>query len=149
MKANIAKYKHAAQTAAIFAVIIFFGLIATVYPFLPPLFGFMMALLVATDKKYFIPILIFLLFFEAQHNLVIFSSWFFVYFYRRFVLSILNHLLVCRVCIISLTVVLSYLLYYFFNYVFYFILGEGFIGIDWSILLSYIAAEVVLAVLFI
>lgn len=142
-------YRSITETSIIFTSIILYGAISTMYPFLPPLFGFMVVLFVETGKKYFFWILAFFLFYEAEHNHIAFSSWIFLYLYFRFVLPVLKNFLACKVCIHVLNVVLSYLLFYALNYIFYFIVGDVFININWGLLGLYLLLESILVALFV
>lgn len=147
MQRNSTSYRSLSEVFFTFAALILYSALSTIYPYLPPLFGFMIALLVTTDKKYLFPVLIFLLFFEAEHNHIIFTSWIFAFLYIRFILPVLINILVCRRCIIFISVALAYILFYAQTYLISFILGDTFIEIDNVLLGTYIVAEMLLAML--
>lgn len=146
MQRNRFDYRTTLETWLIFIGLVIYGSIATLYPFLPPLFGFMVVLLIRSEHRFFIPALLYLLFFEAEHNHIIFSSWLFVFLYVRFLLPVILNIIVCRSCVAVITVIFSYLLFYALNYVLYFMVGDSFINIDWALLAIFIIIESVLAV---
>ncbi len=147
MQRDSTGYRSLSEVIFTFIALILYGAVATMYPYLPPLFGFMLALLVITQKRYLIPILIFLLFFETEHNHFIFSTWLFAFLYIRFILPMIMNIIDCKKCIIVITVIAGYLLFYGLNHLIYFILGDTFISIDMTLLIFYIVAETLLAVL--
>lgn len=123
--------------------------LSTVYPYLPPLFGFFMALLVAEGtKKHMLWVLAYFLFLEADRSYMIFSSWIFMVLFFKFLVPVLKDNIVCVRCINVLTVVLAYVGYYLFLEVGGFLMGVGFHSPDYLFVAYYILVELVLAVFF-
>jgi hypothetical protein len=122
--------------------------LSTVYYLLPPLFGVMTALLVAHRAERYLPlVLIYLLFFEADHGLFVFSSWIFLLLFFRFVLPVLEENLICRPCILALSVILSYLGYALFMSLIWVVFNLEGLDFNLWLLFYFIAIETMIAVL--
>lgn len=146
MQRNSADYQTLTGVILPFAGLFIYGSVVTMFPYLPPLFGFLIALMVATRSKYLVPVLIYFIIFESEHNLFIFSTWIFLYFFMKFILPILEENLACRKCILALCVILGYLVFYLMMFIFYFLLGQHFFNIDPFLLTLYIFLEIIIAV---
>ena len=122
--------------------------LSTVYYLLPPLLGLMTALLVVHRGERYLPvILIYLLFFEADHGLFVFSTWIFMFLFFRFLLPVIEENLICRPCILVLSVALGYVGYYLFMSLIWFVFGLEPLAWNFWLLFYFILIEAVLAVL--
>lgn len=123
--------------------------LATIYYLLPPLFGFLIALLVVNNASRFLPlVLIYFLFFEADHSFFVFSSWVYLFLFFRVLLPVMQDYIICKRCILVLSVVLGYVGYFLFVSGIYMLVGAT--PLDWSVylLLFYIVVESILVVFF-
>ncbi len=128
--------------------LVIYEALSTIYLLLPPLLGVMIALLVAHRAQRYLPlVLIYLLFFEADHGLFVFSTWIFVLLFFRFVLPVLEENLACRPCILVLSVALGYIGYYLFMSLIWLVFGLDGLDWNWWLLLYFIAIEMVIVVL--
>ncbi|MDQ1341051.1 MAG: hypothetical protein QG567_2209 [Campylobacterota bacterium] len=119
--------------------------LVAIYPYIPPLFGLMLAYLWQKEgeKDYFL-VFFALLFFEANHSLLIFSTWVFAWFLLKIVMPFARDNISCKKCLNVLVVVLAYLLFYLLLEVFDFMLGISSENYDYFILLYYILIESIL-----
>lgn len=122
--------------------------LGTIHFLLPPLLGFFTALLVINKAERYLPlVLAYLLFFEADHGFFLASSWIFLFLFFRFIVPILEDNLICRPCIIVLSVVLGYAGFYLFVTLIHFLLGLDPLVWDWLLLVYFIVVEALLAVM--
>ena len=129
--------------------LIVYGSLSTIYFFLPPLFGVFVALLVINKAERYLPLLLaYLLFFEADHGFFLLSSWIFIFLFFRFVVPVMEDNLICRPCIIVLSVALGYIGLFLFVSLIHFLLGLDPLAWNWLLLLYFIVVEAVLAVVF-
>lgn len=119
--------------------------LAAVYAYMPPLFGLMLAYLwqKGSEKDYFL-VFFALIFFEANHSLLIFSTWVFAWFLLKIVMPFAKDNISCKKCLSVLVVVLAYSLFYLFLEIFDFMLGISSENYDYFILLYYILIESIL-----
>lgn len=126
-------------------IIVIYESLVTVYPYFPPLFGLMMAYLWAKDdEKTFFLIFLALLFFEANHSLLIFSTWLFAWMFIKFIMPLAEENIVCRKCLHVFAASASYIGFYFFITIFNFLLGVNNEGFEYAIVFYYILMESIL-----
>jgi hypothetical protein len=90
------------------------GSITKLNPYLPPLFGFLLAgAMVIKNKEYVIGIFAYFLFFEADRGYFLFSTWLFFYIHIKFIMPLIASVIDCKKCLLVISVAIGYLLYYF------------------------------------
>ncbi|MDR3347024.1 MAG: hypothetical protein LBN32_00260 [Helicobacteraceae bacterium] len=126
--------------------LIIYESLGTVYYFLPPLFGFFAAVLALNKRsRHLLVVLIYLLFFEADHGFFIASSWLFLLLFFRFFVPLMEDNIISKTLIVIFSVAGCYIGYFIFVSLIYFIFGMP--AIEWNFLvLYYIAIETILAV---
>lgn len=90
-------------------------------------------------------VLIYLLFFEADRNYMIFSSWLFLWLFVSFLLPAINKTVDCKKCILLGGIALSYGLFFLYLRVLELFLHASFSPIAWLPVIIYIAIEALLA----
>ncbi|MGE4295086.1 MAG: hypothetical protein AB7E49_05235 [Campylobacterales bacterium] len=127
--------------------LIIYGSLSTIYFLLPPLFGLFTALLVINKAERYLPlVLAYFLFFEADHGFFLLSSWVFLFLFFRFVVPVMEDNLICRPCIIVLSVALGYAGLFLFLSLIHFLLGLDPLSWSWLLLFYFVAVEAMLAV---
>lgn len=122
--------------------------LGTIYYFLPPLFGFFTAVLVVNKRSRYLPlVLVYMLFYEADHRYLMFSSWMFLFVFFRFIVPLVEDYIISRGTIFFLTVLISYVGLYFFVSLIYFAFGVEALNFSW-LFIYYIFIETILALVF-
>lgn len=128
--------------------LVIYEALGTIYFLMPPLFGFMVALLVINKRKRYLPlVLLYLLFYEADHGFFICSSWFFLFIFFRFALPIIEDYIVSRSFTVFLTITACYIGYFLFVLLINFIFGLATPQWSW-LLMYYVLIESLLAWIF-
>ncbi len=87
--------------------------LSNLYPYMPPMFGLLItAAVVVQGRQFTIGLFAFLLFFEADHSYFLFSTWLYYYFHVNFLVPLISAFVDCKKCLLVLSVVTAYLLYY-------------------------------------
>ena len=140
---------HPVNHLPLLALLVGYEALSTLYPYLPPLFGFLMALLVAEGtRKHLFWVFAYFLFMEADRSYLIFSSWIFTVLFFKFVVPVMKDNIVCVRCINVLTVALAYVGYSLFLAFGAFLLGMEHHDPQYLFMAYYILVEIVLAVFF-
>jgi hypothetical protein len=122
--------------------------LGTIYYFLPPLFGFFTAVLVANKRTRYLPlILVYLLFYEADHRYLMFGSWIFLFLFFRFIVPLMEDYIISRGVVLFLTVLISYVGLYCFVSLIYFAFGVEALSFSW-LFVYYVFIETILALVF-
>lgn len=129
--------------------LVIYGSLSTIYFLLPPLFGLFTAMLVINKAERYLPlVLAYFLFFEADHGFFLLSSWIFLFLFFRFVVPVMEDNLICRPCIVVLSVALAYGGLFLFLSLIGFLLGLEPLSWSWLLLIFFVVIESVLAVVF-
>ena len=130
------------ETAFWFVLLIVYESLSTIYALLPPLFGLVMAYLYTRqDERTYFLVFAYLLFYEANHSHVIFSTWLFAWLFLKFIMPLVEENIVCKRCLHVLAIVISYLGYYLLTELFNFLLGIPDEGMSHLMLFYYILVE--------
>ena len=114
LQRNIAD-KNYIKLAPIAAVLFLYGSISTLNPYLPPLFGVLMATAYFVGRREFLFFAFgYLLIFEADRGYYLFSGFLFLIFYVYYFLPFVAAFLDCKRCMAVVAVLCSYPLYYLF-----------------------------------
>lgn len=128
------------------AVLLAYEALSTLNPYLPPLFGVLMAALYfVRQRELTIFALAFLLIFEADRGYYLFSSWLFMLIYVYYLLPFVAKFLDCSRCIAVLSVLLAYPLYFLFLSVIDAFLLQPSLSISFAPMLTYMFFETLLA----
>lgn len=135
------------DTRSLESVVWFVGLVvyeslSTLHAYLPPLFGLVLAYLYAKqDEKSFMFVFAYLLFYEADHSHIIFSTWLFAWLFLKFIMPLAEENIVCKRCLHVLGIVVAYFGFYLFTLVFNFLLGIQDESFEYLLLIYYIVVE--------
>lgn|GEM_PF-1236593 len=100
------------------------GALTKLFPYMPPLFGFLLAgAMVLKAREYTIGVLVYFLFFEADRGYFLFSTWLYFYFHTRYLMPLVASIVDCKKCLFVLSIVFGYMLYYLML----FLLGSTFL----------------------
>jgi len=149
---NLRRNRNDYQPLAVFGYFLLFiayEAMSTIYPYLPPLFGVMLTLLLLRpEEKVYFFVLPYLLFFEADHGYLIFSTWAFAFLFLRFIMPTIQEKIICVRCIHVIAVAIAYSGYYAFAALGDFIIHNGTLDVNYWMILFYIAIESILALIF-
>jgi hypothetical protein len=80
---------------------------------MPPMFGFLLASVVAVKgRDYVIFVFAYFLFYEADRGYFLFSTWLYYYIHTRYLIPLIASFMDCKKCLLVLSVGLGYLLYF-------------------------------------
>ena len=130
------------ETIAWFLLLIVYESLSTLYAYLPPLFGLVLAYLyVKNDEKTYFFVFAYLLFFEANHSHIIFSTWIFAWIFIKFIMPLAEENIVCKRCLHVLAIFVAYIGFYLFSLIFNFLLGIEGDNFEYLIFLYYVVVE--------
>ena len=133
---------RAVETIFWFLLLIVYESLSTLYVYLPPLFGLLLAYLYAKqDEKIYVFVFAYLLFYEANHSHIIFSTWLFAWLFLKFIMPLAEENIVCKRCLHVLGIVVAYFGFYLFTSVFNFLLGIQGDEYEYLLLIYYIVVE--------
>jgi len=99
---------------SIWLALFVWGAMTKLNPYLPPLFGFLLAgAMILKNREYVIGIFAYFLFFEADRGYFLFSTWLFFYLHINFIMPLISSVVDCKKCLLVVSVAVGYLLYYF------------------------------------
>ena len=130
------------ETVFWFGALIIYESLCTLYAYLPPMFGLVLAYLyVKDDEKTYFFVFAYLLFFEANHSHIIFSTWLYAWIFMKFIMPLAEENIVCKRCLHVLAIFVAYIGFYFFTQIFNFLLGIQGESFEYLIFLYYIVVE--------
>jgi hypothetical protein len=130
------------ETILWFLALVVYEAFSTLYAYLPPLFGLMLAYLYSrNDEKSYFVVFAFLLFFEANHSLIIFSTWIYAWIFLKFIMPVAEENIVCRRCLHVLAIVVAYVGFYLFIQLFNFLLGVPGEGYEYLMFVYFMIVE--------
>jgi len=139
---------HAIGAFGFLVFLVVYESLSTLYLFLPPLFGFLLAMLVKNRLGNFLfTVLIYFLFFEADRDYFIFSTWVYLLFFYRVLMPLIEDNLVCQKCILVMSVVVGYIGYFLFLNLVYFLVGADIYAMEYYLIGYYILIEAFLVLL--
>ncbi|MDR0665378.1 MAG: hypothetical protein LBF86_07670 [Helicobacteraceae bacterium] len=119
--------------------------LGTIYYLLPPLFGFWFAFVAhKKDQRYMWLAMCYILFYEADHGLIVASGCLFLYFFLKFVVPTIEDIIVSRFAIAAVSIASAYLVYYALVSLIYFLFGMEPLSFSW-LLVYYIFVELIIA----
>jgi hypothetical protein len=129
----------------ILAALAIYEALGTIYYLLPPLLGFWFAFVAAKkEPRYLWLAIAYLLFYEADHGLIVGSCCLFIYFFSKFAVSAIEDFIMNRVLVSFISTTIAYVGYNAFISLIYFLFGMDPVSFSW-LFLYYIACESILA----
>ena len=111
-------HKHFIEISLYVILFIFYSSLATIYPFLPPMFAVLFLLFIrALESEDLFSLLVVsfcLVIFEANNSYPLFSSIIYFYIVYKFILPKLEKSISCKACIKFFYVLIAYLGYFLF-----------------------------------
>jgi hypothetical protein len=145
MRRNSVDSRDIIRYGILLVALIFYEALSTIYYLMPPLFGFWFAVTALKKERHFVWLAVcYILFYEADHGLIIGSGCLFLYIYSRFALPAIEDLIISRAVITIVSIASAYLCYYALISLIYFIFGMNPVSFSW-LFLYYIALESILA----
>lgn len=122
-----------------------YGFISPLYFFLPPLLGiFYLRYYLYNEKHFLIFLIIYLLVFEANRLLPLFSTLFFGFLYYMYIMPFIEKKIICQGCIGIIGITTAYVGYFVAVESSIMILGLPSFFIEWPIIVLYIISEIVI-----
>lgn len=139
-------YQTLSKLVALFALLLVYEVLSTIYLFLPPLLGLAFLLFIYAVEEDRLDLLVFtlvyLLVFETDHEFVLFSTLFFFILSYHIVLSRLRQFIDNKKYLDYISIALAYLGFWVFSIIFNQIIWIDLPQFDWTIF-YYIAIECV------
>ena len=143
MQRSLAYKSHIAKFWLLIIFVAFENLNAINYT-VPPLFGlsFLLFFYAAQNQRYdmFVPLLIYLLLFEADKGFILFSSIVFFLLIYKFVVYRIRIFIHCEYCLEVIYIALAYIGFWLFSFVLHQVFWLDFIVFDWH-MIYYIVIE--------
>lgn len=116
---RIFSYQKAVSTVLIFALIVGYVSLTDIHPYLPPFFGLAFLFFLAMEERHnkflYIPLMIYLLFFETGKGFLPLSGIIFFLLSATFIVPRLQMAINCQRCLSVLYILYAYLGFYLFS----------------------------------
>ncbi len=130
-------YQDIGKLVALFALLLFYEVLSSIYLYLPPLLGLAFLLFVYAIEhdrlEYLVFTLAYLLVFETDREFLLFSTLFFFTIAYRIGLLKLRQIVSCDKCLDYMSIALAYLGFWFFSIILNQIIWIDLPQFDWTI----------------